>query len=280
MKRHAKSVNARRSLQGLGRIALRHWDSDRGWRAIAELQTRGSPQALDLARRLAASPAWRRRCLGLYIASQLRRGKGVSGVEYARQETQQLFLAALEDPQAQVLCAAVSGLGHRPHPEALPRLVELTTHRDARLRWQVAVTLGAYKEASATEALVQLMKDPDDDVRDWATFGLGSLHDADSPAARAALWEGLEDSDADVRGEALVGLAERRDPRLIDYLLKHLDSNCLVYDLEAAEKLADPRLLAPLQAIEGSVQAAGRKGYWFTCLQAAIGACQPGHAIR
>lgn len=279
MKRHARPVNARRSLQSLVRIALRHWDSDRGWRAIHALQTRDSPQALALARCLSASPGWRRRCLGLHMASQLRRGRGLSGAEYAREETQQLFLAALADPHAQVLCAAVSGLGHRPHPDALPRLITLASRGDARLRWQVATALGAYKEASATEALVQLMKDPDADVRDWATFGLGSLHDADSPAIRAALWQGLEDSDADVRGEALIGLAERRDPGLIDYLVKHLGSDSRVYELDAAEMLADPRLLAPLQAIEEKLQAAERQGYWFTCLQAALGACQTGHAV-
>jgi len=279
MKRHARPVNARQSLQGLVRIALRHWDSDRGWRAIHALQSRGSPQTLALASRLTTSPAWRRRCLGLHMASQLRRGRGLSGAEYAWEDTQQLFLAALADSHAQVLRAAVSGLGHRPHPDALPRLLELAAHRDARLRWHVAVALGTYKEALAAEALVELMKDPDTAVRDWATFGLGSLHDADSPAIRTALWQGLEDCDADVRGEALIGLAERRDPGLVDYLLKHLGSDSRVYELDAAAMLADPRLLAPLQAIEDRLQAAERKGYWFTCLQAAIGACQTGHAV-
>lgn len=135
-------------------------------------------------------------------------------------ETQALLLAGLHDTHDEVVRAAVSGLGHRPHPAALAELVRLSTHRDALLRWDVAVALGRYPEPSAIEALFRLANDADDLVRNWATFGLGSMQDADTAEIRELLWKNLQDRDAEVRSEALAGLVKRGDPRAIEYTAK------------------------------------------------------------
>ncbi len=76
MKRTSRNPSKKKSLQRLVRTALRCWDTDKGWCAIAELQMRGSPRTLASAKRLARSASWRRRSLGLYIASQLTQRKG------------------------------------------------------------------------------------------------------------------------------------------------------------------------------------------------------------
>ena len=280
MKNPARNLNRTRTPQQLIRIALRGWGSDRHWPAIVELQMRGSPQTLALARSLSGSASWRRRSLGLYIASQLRQRKrdgDFGSIEYAMDETQALLLAGLHDAHDEVVRAAVSGLGHRPHAAALVELLRLSTHRDALLRWDVAVALGRYPEPAAIEALLRLASDSDDLVRNWATFGLGSMQDADTPEIRELLWKNLQDSDAEVRGEvrgeALVGLAERGDARAIGYLAEHLDADCRVYELDAAEKLASPLLLDALQKIAGSLNESEASGYWLDRLKAAIAAC-------
>lgn len=274
MKRTSRNPSKKKSLQRLVRTALRCWDTDKGWCAIAELQMRGSPRTLASAKRLARSASWRRRSLGLYIASQLTQRKGASSSEYAVEETHKLLLDGLHDQHLDVVRAAVSGLGHRPHPSALADLVRWSAHPHTSLRWNVAVTLGRYEDPIAIEALLKLAVDPDDAVRDWATFGLGSLQSADTPEIRAALWRNLDDQDADVRGEALVGLAVRHDERAVDHLVEHLGPQCLVYDLDAAQALAVPRLLSPLQAIAGALKDEDKEGYWFGRLQAAIEACR------
>lgn len=273
MKRLSKNLSKKKTLQSLVRTALRCWETDKGWRAIAELQMRGSQRTFAIATRLARSASWRRRSLGLYIASQLRQRRGPSSSEYAVAETQKLLLEGLHDRHLEVVRAAVSGLGHRPHPAALDDLVRLSTHHDDRLRWDVTVSLGRYEEPVAIEALLRLAADPDDAVRDWATFGLGSLQSSDTPDIRAALWRNLNDQDADVRGEALVGLAARHDERAVEYLLEHLSPDCRVYELDAAEALAAGRLLRPLQAVADALTDGERDGYWFGRLQAAIEAC-------
>lgn len=276
MKKPAKNLNRKRTQQQLVRIALRDWGSDRHWCAIVELQLRGSPHTLGFAQRLAGSASWRRRSLGLYIASQLRQRKhdgDFGSIEYAMDETQSLLLAGLHDAHDEVVRAAVSGLGHRPHPAALGELLRLSTHRNALLRWDVAVALGRYPEPAAIEALLRLAGDADDLVRNWATFGLGSMQDADTPEIRELLWKNLQDRDPEVRGEALVGLAERGDPRATDYLAEHLNADCRVFELDAAEKLASPLLLDALRRTARDLKESEVGSYWLARLHAAIAAC-------
>ena len=65
---------------------------------------------------------------------------------------------------------------------------------------------------SALTALRQLSTDPDEDVRDWATFSLGQS-EATDPATVEALFARSEDPHYDTRCEAILGLAKRHDPR-------------------------------------------------------------------
>ena len=53
----------------------------------------------------------------------------------------------------------------------------------------------------------------DDEIRDLATFGLGTQLNDDSAEIRDALAARLTDEHVDTRHEALIGLARRRDPR-------------------------------------------------------------------
>lgn len=266
------------SLKSLVGMALQDWGSDESWKAISELQMRGSHEALALARRLAKSRNWRKRALGLYIASQLRRRqKGVpfGSIEYALDDTQEMLLAGLHDTCRDVLYAAISGFGHRPHPLALPELIKFASHPDQKIRFEVAVALGGYSEPGSIDVLLRLAKDDSDAVRDWATFGIGSLLEVDNQQVRDLLWANLQDKDEDVRGEALVGLAIRKDERIIPVLLELLDTNCRVFALKASESLASPLLLERLNTIRDSViNENGINSYWYGCLLDAIDACR------
>jgi hypothetical protein len=59
----------------------------------------------------------------------------------------------------------------------------------------------------------------------------------------------LTDPDPEIRGEAIVGLAERKDQHTTDALLREWDSSDVVslLSLEAAEIVADARLLDQLE---------------------------------
>jgi HEAT repeat protein len=72
----------------------------------------------------------------------------------------------------------------------------------------------------------------------------------DTPTLREALFERLTDSDDDTRGEAMVGLANRRDRRVVPAIAKELASDCVgSLAVEAAGIIAAPELHPELIAL-------------------------------
>jgi HEAT repeat protein len=97
-------------------------------------------------------------------------------------------------------------------------------HPIPAVRFAVAFALGNFADvAIAIEALLALTRDADEDVRDWATFGVGVLGNGDSPEIRDALRKRLSDSDEDMREEAMVGLGKRKDQRVLAALFSALE---------------------------------------------------------
>lgn len=141
------------------------------------------------------------------------------------------------------------------------------------MRFQVAgelsMLLSDPPEASGTATLISLSADPDPQVRDWATFGLGTQTDADSEAVRQALWARTNDAYLAARDEAVVSLARRRDDAvrpLVAELLAQPSVGILIF--EAAAHLKDSSLLPLLRRFDTSDDD----------VRAAIEACERGPA--
>ena len=278
MKRRGNTRLRHWPTERLIRVALAHGAASRGWDAVAELHGRGSPALLARVASLARSDGVRKKVLGLDIAAQLSEGRaGAEGARtsFAVEATQGLLVAALADRHPAVLQAAIAGLGHRPVPGMLPSLLAFVEHPDARVRWALVHTLGDFDEPTALAAMLRLAADRDDEVRDWATFSLGTLSEADDETIRARLWANAHDADRDVRGEAVVGLARRSDPRVIALLRERLrDDDCRVYELEAAQEMPRAELLEPLLALRDDAERTpGLDPYWYARLIDAIDAC-------
>jgi HEAT repeat protein len=141
------------------------------------------------------------------------------------QECYDVATAVLQrERHLQPLNSAVAALGHLDDARAVPLIAGFHTHPAAEIRFSVACALGPFpNDPLSVETLLTLMKDTDDEVRDWATFGLGVLGDQDSLEIRDALHRKLKDRNADVREEALVGLAKRHDTRSLPALIDALE---------------------------------------------------------
>ncbi len=88
------------------------------------------------------------------------------------------------------------------------------------------------------ESLMILSQDTEALVRDWTTFALGTQIDLDTEQIRIALVNRLDDPDDDTRGEALVGLATRKDERVIAALKTELSSDCINWIASALSGIA------------------------------------------
>jgi hypothetical protein len=159
----------------------------------------------------------------------------------------------------EVLASAMFALGHlaKDHSaagEAVGRLCELANHSSAEIRYAATHALGSFWEDRwethpelqpvVGQALLALARDPDEDVRDWAVFGLHQgCHD--TPEVCACFWRALDDPHLDVRGGAAAGLAKLGDrsfiPRLEQFLREDDDLSSCYFD--AAAEFGDPALL-------------------------------------
>jgi HEAT repeat protein len=155
--------------------------------------------------------------------------------------------------ESRVLCAALTALSHHRAPSAIGPVSRFRRHADADIRHAVVHALTGIDDSRAIGYLIELSADPAIPVRDWATFGLGSQTSWDTPELRTALFHRLVDEDSDTRREALVGLAGRRDSRIIPALCaEHALDDVGNLAVEAAALVADPRLLPLLRDLRES----------------------------
>jgi len=269
------------SVDELVALSLRLDDEEHEyWRPIRELHERGDRPTFAKARSLVIDgPGERERILGIRILAQL----GPSERRPFLEESLPLVehFAAPGQP-ARLLDDALIALGHLGDKRSTPVVLAHANHPDPEVRYAVAWTLpsvsGDPPPQAVLDALFALMEDTDPHVRDWATFGLGSLLEVDTPEVRDALAAriGDEGEDGDFGGEALCGLARRHDPRALGPILECLEirdpePGSLV--LDAAQALADNRCLPALYALR---EVSNDEPWWPASLEAAIEACESG----
>jgi HEAT repeat protein len=223
-----------------------------GWAAVAALQRSGSREVLDAALAACTDCDALRRRVGASVLGQL--GHVLPDFQPVFEEERHQGLAGLlaaerEGPgDPDVLADVCAALGHLHDPRAIPALLDLRAHPQTRVRRGVVSGLTGHAAQEAIDGLIELSADADEDVRDWATFGLGQMIEANTPDIRAALHARLGDPCDAVRGEAIEGLATRGDRSLLPFLIRELSEGVSAPLLNAATALATPDLCEALAA--------------------------------
>ncbi len=236
------------------------------WGAVEALQWRGTREVFDRASQLCQSFCAMERRLGAAILGQL----GCPDRSFPN-ECPQILLWMLErEEDHRVLDAILVALSHHRAPETIGPVSRHRYHADPEIRLGVVFALTGYENQEAHNVLIELTRDADPQVRDWATFALGTHCEADTPAIRDAFADRLLDTDDETRWEALVGLARRRDRRVLTALHEELacQSTCPLV-IEAASLIGEPQLITELIAL---------RGCWdgdTEMLEQAIRACSP-----
>jgi HEAT repeat protein len=236
------------------------------WDAVRALHYRATREVLDAARTLCESDDPGKRAVGVDILGQL----GVPDRAFPDECLTILLALLAKEHDTNVLYSIGVALGHLHDPRAIEPLVKLKAHPDFDVRYGVVFGLLTHRDDLAIKTLIELSSDPAIEVRDWATFGLGSQIETDTPEIREALFARLDDPAAS--GEAMVGLARRKDPRVVDAIIGDLEAGYEGYLItEAAEEIADPRLLPFLVRARETWDA---EGWIMRSLDDAIAACK------
>jgi HEAT repeat protein len=189
------------------------------------------------------------------------------------------LLGALSDESWRVRRAAIKGVSQRAAPDAIAALIssvvenhhnpsllnsalqvltssdvntvspliELLKNPNADLRMQAALALGEQRDASATEALVAALNDEDTNVRYHAIEALGKLKAAD---AVDAFVEIAESRDFFLTFAALDALAKIGDARIVPRIMPLLDDELLAIPvINLLGQVGDENTVAPLTAL-------------------------------
>lgn len=242
-------------------------DEEVSTNACTALHFRCCQNVFDRARKLCSSSKAEQRKAGVSVLAQL----GAKERPYYS-ETMEILLKLLDrEKDSGVLASIGFAFSHNECDKATHLLCNLKSHSSVDVR--LGVVLGITKNSNdlAIETLIELSDDADEDVRNWATFGIGTQIEADSAEIREALVKRLQDDNEEIQGEAMFGLAVRKDPRAIQPITEELLSeNPRVFALESAQEMALEDFLPLLKALEEKVVS---DSYFQNCLVNAIDAC-------
>ena len=165
-----------------------------------------------------------------------------------------LLIACLYDTDEAIVAAAAGAIGRRGDERIVPHLINLKNHSNADIRFGVTYSLGVfYHHKEAEDALIDLAMDEDEDVQDWATFGLMDTK-IDNERLRNTLLALVNHSNVEIRYQVINGLAHKKDVRVLPYLIDALQEDeptdlCFARDqlYEAALVLACSALIEPLK---------------------------------
>ncbi len=139
------------------------------------------------------------------------------------------LLVERDETEAEVISHALNAVGTLTESGDVELLLRFVEHPESSVRLSCACALEGKTDDRAVPALIQLSADSDGDVRNWATFGLTLLHGSaiDTPEIRAAMVARVSDDcsdgcQGDPKGEALLGLVQYRDARVIPAILEEL----------------------------------------------------------
>src|SRR5260370_28910122 len=190
------------------------YKDDAPWEAVHKLRRLGTREVFDVATLWCASEDPLMRARGIDVLAQLGKTAEHPTNSFPDESYSVVTNLLVTEEDARPLDSAIAALGHLDDPRAVPLIARFRSHPNSEIRFSVACALGSFpNDPLSVETLLTLMVDTDEEVRDWATFGVGVLGDTDSAAVKDALARAVNDSNEDVREESLIGLSSRPDKR-------------------------------------------------------------------
>jgi hypothetical protein len=207
---------------------------------LSELRSRDNKIVFERSVSLVQSNVLKQRLIGIELLSQL----GISTRPFLKPTLKLFFGLLKKDKDPEILSTILYGIGHNNEhvsEQEIKLICSFKKHEHTEVRQGLTFALGGNSSKPAIETLIELSKDKNDWVRDWATFGIGSQSEVDSLEVRKALWERISDKYVFAHEEAIYGLAKRKDPEIKQILAEELSKidHHGSYILEAIEVFED-----------------------------------------
>jgi|AGTN01.2.fsa_nt_gi FOG: HEAT repeat len=263
-------------IEDLVELAVRDIDENREQSpALEVLKAAETRQVFNRAKSLCASKNPRYRMIGVRVMFHR------TGFKFEDEARMIVFGLAEREADEDVWEMLASALTHFRMEERSRYLHRYVHSNKANLRYAVACSLGAQMDELAIQSLIALSRDEDDDVRNWATFGLhNGFYDPEEDEIEIhadvcdALFARTCDPHDETRHEAIEGLAKLKDERVLKPLIKALQARSVwEMTVKGAKSIGHPSLLPHLIKLRG----------WWDCnpelLEEAIAKCSRNEPI-
>lgn len=217
------------------------------WKYISELRKRKSKDIFEKSIELTKSEISKEKIIGVNVLAQF---------GYPRLQQKEIlkryFSLLKTDKDKNVISSILYAIGHNNDnltEKQIDIVCSFKNHKSVNVRHGLVSAILEIDKTKPINTLIQLTKDKDSDIRDWATFGIGTQIETDNLIIRETLWERINDSDENTRFEAIIGLAKRKDQKIKDILKNELlkidEFGSLI--LEAIEELNDKEFIALIE---------------------------------
>lgn len=202
------------------------------WDNISELRKRANSDVFQKCKALITSPDPKFRKIAIDIVAQL----GITPRPFIH-ESIKLFFDTLEtETDNDVIAALLWAISHNNDKLSALQIEKICTFKNTPeifIKDALVSALLGVDNPLAIATLIHLSEDKSANVRNWSVFGIGSMIASDTISIRKALWNRVNDKNEDTRFEAITGLANRKDERVISLIHRELlrgDYQGLLFD--------------------------------------------------
>ncbi|HAF6209487.1 TPA: HEAT repeat domain-containing protein [Salmonella enterica subsp. enterica serovar Derby] len=214
--------------------------------AIFCLQILSGDDVFNLSMNLCHSRDNYKKKIGVTILSQMT-------MSYEKLRKSFCFLENMFQLNKSVLLRAsiINALGHfcKKDKHFEKKFINLCTKvihdKSANVRCAIAAALSNINDNSTIPLLLCLLRDNNSDVKNWAAFSI-NFNQYDTEDIREEFVGMLLDTNDDIRIEVISGLAERKDERVLETIIKELKKDVVFDEIIIAAGNAGSKELLPI----------------------------------
>lgn len=212
------------------------------WNYISELRKRKTEDIFEKSISLTKSENINEKKIGINVLAQFGFPR-----KHKSRILKTFFNLLKTEKDKNVISLIFYGIGHNNEKlteKQIEQICAFKNHKSINVKFSLISAILSIEQNLAVETLIELSNDKNSEIRDWATFGIGTQIDVNNENIEKALWNRINDKDIDTKNEAIVGLAKRNVigiNKIIKTEIIGNEFNTLIF--EAIEYTKDKELL-------------------------------------